>query len=276
MTEDEWREDMARMDKAFDREAAFDLKVEAARALANELDCDLIDAKPQDYDWREEMGEDMEGWRAVLPDSARFHDESPITDDMSVYRCFNCQRQYEEYDLNATPDWDDYEGPCLGQPQASYEDWDEVEGLCPECDGVCKESDDHTTEDQYEPMMNYRYPLGHRSFDNEDANEIEHLPLCVVECNDGFYLALTGGGMDLSPHICRAYIALGYMPPTHFVSLPEYAGYEKDEQWIELIACAQRAAEVQQQWAASRLRHLDTMLDRMRRAAAEEEDDATS
>ena len=61
MTDEEWREEMERMDNAIDREHAFDESVQEAMALADELSCDAIDSKPQDADWQEAFGEDMEG-----------------------------------------------------------------------------------------------------------------------------------------------------------------------------------------------------------------------
>lgn len=77
------------------------------------------------------------------------------------------------------------------------------------------------------PMMDYYYPLPGFDMDVEDAAKaIVDLPLCIVHFNenDEYALALTGGGMNLSWHICTAYLKLGYMPPLHFAELPKFAG----------------------------------------------------
>lgn len=42
------------------------------------------------------------------------------------------------------------------------------------------------------------------------------LPLCVVEVEGEYGLALTGGGMDYGWEICEAYIRLGFLPPVYF------------------------------------------------------------
>ena len=102
------------------------------------------------------------------------------------------------------------------------------------------------------------------------AKLISHLPLCVVEFRDGRTgLALTGGGMDLSPQICQAFIALGYLPPVHFGSLPRFAGFENYKSWVELIVCCQRSAEVQRRWGEGKLETLDDMLASMRKAVGD-------
>lgn len=72
------------------------------------------------------------------------------------------------------------------------------------------------------PMMNYAYPI---SGDPEKlAWAINGLPLCVVRAeDDDTYLALTGGGMDLTWEIARAYVRCGFAPPVHFCKLPMVA-----------------------------------------------------
>jgi hypothetical protein len=77
------------------------------------------------------------------------------------------------------------------------------------------------------PMMNYWYPLEGIS-DETEASEaalgLSGLPLCVVEVDGSYGLALTGGGMDLSWEIAEAYVRLGMLPPVHFADLPSMAG----------------------------------------------------
>jgi hypothetical protein len=91
------------------------------------------------------------------------------------------------------------------------------------------------------PMMNYMYEASANRVGGLEnaALAIVDLPLCVVSFISGerwgnTYLALTGGGMDLSWEICLAYMRLGYLPPLHFSHLPEYAGKElgQEEKWV--------------------------------------------
>lgn len=85
------------------------------------------------------------------------------------------------------------------------------------------------------PMMSYYYPLpdgfrnwGEHPFPRDEyaaADALRDVPLCVVRIDgDGYGLALTGGGMDLSWEIAEAFALLGYLPPVHFADLPGMAG----------------------------------------------------
>lgn len=71
-------------------------------------------------------------------------------------------------------------------------------GSCDKC-GV--------SEDSGYPMMNYAYPLETKPTDGEILLVMEKTNCTVVfnSVEDKFYLALTGGGMDLSQDIARAY-----------------------------------------------------------------------
>ena len=65
-------------------------------------------------------------------------------------------------------------------------------------------------------MMNYAYPCAWHDGATA-ALMLVDLPLVPVVLADGTHaLALTGGGMDLSWEICRAYVALGFLPPLHY------------------------------------------------------------
>lgn len=119
------------------------------------------------------------------------------------------------------------------------------------------------------PMMNYRYDIDSRRVGGprEAAAALARLPLCLVvfEGNDE-YLALTGGGMDLSWEICEAYMRLGYLPPAHFIDLPGMAGKslkDPDDRWV--IEGCMRTAEVQMRWAGDRLERLKEYRERMRK-----------
>lgn len=86
------------------------------------------------------------------------------------------------------------------------------------------------------PMMNFRYSVDVRRVGGpeEAAKAIYSLPLCIVDLNHGgYYLALTGGGMDLTWEIAEAYMRLGYLPPTFCHDLPRYWGKTNPvDRWI--------------------------------------------
>jgi ribosomal protein L7/L12 len=83
----------------------------------------------------------------------------------------------------------------------------------------------------WEPMMNFAYAL-----DCQPPNDWKTKVNCctVVEIDEKYYLALTGGGMDFSWEICESYMRLGYLPPAHFAALPRMAGRGESEldKWI--------------------------------------------
>lgn len=76
------------------------------------------------------------------------------------------------------------------------------------------------------PAMNYAYPIdtGRVGGIVEAAKLLYDLPVCLVEWDGEEWLALTGGGMDLTWEICESYMRLGYLPPAHFADLPMYSG----------------------------------------------------
>lgn len=90
-------------------------------------------------------------------------------------------------------------------------DDDEIAELCAE----------HIDEDSFAPMMEYAWPLpGER----RDPSELAALiidcgAVCIVALGenqddpDDVAIGFSGGGMDLSWDLARAYIALGYLPP---------------------------------------------------------------
>ncbi len=108
------------------------------------------------------------------------------------------------------------------------------------------------------PRMSYWYPVDYIDSDNAEriAVTLVDLPLCLVEVDGDWGLALTGGGMDMSWEIITAYVLIGLMPPVHFArDLPAMArrGTGADDQ-ILIAAC---------------LRSLHEAADQMTRAAAQ-------
>jgi hypothetical protein len=123
------------------------------------------------------------------------------------------------------------------------------------------------------PMMNFLYALPVAPDDDEIVAALADLPLCVITLpnaieGENTFLALTGGGMDMSWYIVEAYVRLGYLPPVYF-SLPSFAGTsltEKRQMIIEACKESQRVAARSAEHALARLSDLERDL-RARSAA---------
>lgn len=269
-----WRLEMAKMDKALDKMERFQNAVRLAQENVKHLSAAAIASTPRQVDWAETLGENCEGWTAY-----------------EAMECSECKRQVvlsslgecEHRDVEPTlvvskmpKPGEDFMCPECDHEFRIEGDGDEpVESVeCPKCETEIFEGDEFDRSCSgylmsEGPMMNFFYPVDLADCELA-ARQIAHLPLCVVEMQDGQTgLALTGGGMDLSPQICRAYMALGYLPPVHFARLPEYAGYEQNLTWVELIVACQRSQEIQTRQAQSVSQWLADMLSRMCDAADE-------
>lgn len=204
-------------------------------ATETRLYVDAIDAKPVDFDWSEGCGEGDSGWEIIYP-------------DVSGWTPAQCFRWLDDR-TNIRPDF--------SRAQTA----DDVIEAWRECVGDQMQASD------YEPVMNYYYPLPELRMTPEAAQSaLEQInTACVVALVHGDpVLALAGGGMDLSWDICRAYIALGYYPPVHFAGRLPGQG-ERDVQTAEIAAESCRIAA---RWAAQRVEDAERMLERTRELAA--------
>lgn len=189
----------------------------------NGLRNDCVTNSTINIDWAEALGENMEGYRAF-----------------EAFDCDECGREVvcsffgEDEHRNI-------------EPEITDEDGDDVSN---DCTGyLCFEG----------PMMNYWYPVPISDCE-EAAKAISHLPLCVVEFEGGDTgLALTGGGMDLSWEICRAFIALGFSPPVEFCDLPDMSGWEKYPYAAEVIKACRESCDMASHWAARKAKMLSGM-----------------
>jgi hypothetical protein len=98
------------------------------------------------------------------------------------------------------------------------------------------------------PMMNFLYALPDAPEDGAIVDALADLPLCVVTLPDAIegedtFLALTGGGMDMSWYIVEAYVRLGYLPPVYF-SLPSFAGVSLTPNRQTIIAACKESQRV--------------------------------
>ena len=116
------------------------------------------------------------------------------------------------------------------------------------------------------PMMNYFWPLPDFDGNIEEAAQKlnnAHVALCLVWTLDEYEaeeygLALTGGGMNLSWDICRAYMVLGFMPPLAACDLPDFAGMDfTNEENKKVVEACKESAQVSISWANSTLSKLE-------------------
>jgi len=70
--------------------------------------------------------------------------------------------------------------------------------------GYCEKCE--ISEDDCSPMMNYAYPLETTPNDEDILKVVKNTCLTVMEKDGKYYLALCGGGMDLSQQVALAYI----------------------------------------------------------------------
>lgn len=140
-------------------------------------------------------------------------------------------RSYEEYDF------DEYVVDADEQDVAHLDDgeWDDMFAA------------DYSVTDTG-PAMNYWYPC--HVVEDDPANAayiLRDTPVCVVERDGNWGLALTGGGMDLSWEIVEAYVRLNQLPPTHFCELPGMADRGRNARDHVLIRACLRSLDVASQ-----------------------------
>jgi hypothetical protein len=168
-------------------------------------------------------------WSEMALDEFGSSEDSPAT--FSYYEMGECYRCGE-------PTLE--ENGCVSHYSDSPIEDDYEDELEPS--GYCVEDLDATDG----PMMNYAYELPYFSEGSlyTGLERIKDLPLCIVKWKGSYWLALTGGGMDLSWEICEAYIALGYLPPAVFAELPAMSGRGTSQEDREVIKYCKETFEV--------------------------------
>lgn len=216
------------------------------RITGMRLRVDFIDAKPQTFDWTE---------------NTTYEDGDPRWEVFEATTCDECDQAIVDSEDHGVVD---SHGASVRLPDdVPFEDldeWAEAQSLT-RCSRQGEDALDLGAEG---PMMNYRYPIAEGTATKDNARELVHVALCLVAFEDEEFLALTGGGMDMSWEICLAYITLGFYPPTHF-GLPAMADKYLDHPTTALVlAGSQIANEIQAQWAARRAEDLSRMAESLR------------
>lgn len=199
------------------------------------LFCDAVDVKPLNYDFGKGYAEE---WDTVYPD----------VDDWTIKQC---------------REWLDEQGrdeTSFGM-ESDSEDEQEWQSTVRDC---------MLESENYAPMMNCIYPLPDLRHSEQEAQALIEDTNCVIvlirkdeRYPDTPYMALSGGGMDLSWDICRAYMLLGYLPPVHFCRLPAFAGKKLngEAEWV-VNGCVKSCeiAKNQAEYKITDLQHLREIL----------------
>ena len=141
------------------------------------------------------------------------------------------------------------------QPRA----FDFSEGYGDKWDVPLDLTDEERDNEEYMPLMNYLYPLAEDfAIPGDFRTKLENTT--IVSVDGTYYLALTGGGMDMTLEIAETYINLGYYPPAHFCRLPGMSGRGTSARDRQIVACCNEGLRTMIRWMTQRLeeneRHL--------------------
>lgn len=191
------------------------------------LNCDAVAAKPQDFNFGEGYGD---AWEIVYPDFTREADaaEAYLQSSGITYKD-------EPEDVNDPDAW--------------------VEEIINQAAEAVQEDPD-----EFAPMMNYAYPLPGYEADAARDQATKDLRSCVLVLIGGeVFLALAGGGMDLSHHICRAYLSLGYWPPAHFCDWPRAYPVDSISAAYLAAVCAE-SCRISERWARGPVERIEEQI----------------
>jgi hypothetical protein len=235
------------------------------------LYCDDVLAKPINYSFdpgKYDHEDSGTGWKIVYPDVENWKarellvwakdkgyepDDDPATMD-------------REQLLNALPheDREEAAAEAVESLRERVLDWyDEADEDSGPVEKWHRWAEDTMREDDgYAPVLNYLYPISDLKDPAAAQTTLDRacVPVVVVLVDDEPFLALSGGGMDLSWEICQAYIELGHMPPLHFCDLPKYSDRGKSERDQLIIRACLRSCETAHVWAERRERNLKALL----------------
>jgi hypothetical protein len=113
-------------------------------------------------------------------------------------------------------------------------------------------TDEERNNEEFMPLMNYAYPLGEDfTIPADFRTKLENTTIVCID--EKYYLALTGGGMDMTWEIAESYINLGYYPPAHFCRLPGIAGRGTSARDRRIIEFCNEGLRTMIRWMSQRL-----------------------
>lgn len=170
-----------------------------------------------------------------------------VSEDTRSYDFYNERRDFESEGKG----WRIHEGMDTGRME------------CPKCEGAAEECEacdgeggiETESAGEWQPAMNLLYPLPGNFEVPGDWREA----LCnmtIVQVDGEPYLALTGGGMDMTWYIVETYMRLGLYPPFGHTDLP--AGHDEglSADGMEIVKACQKSVECMAARASRRLDHL--------------------
>lgn len=219
-----------------------------AKLVLKSLNCDVIEEKPIEFDFAEDF------WEIVVPDYDRTNCEQcngsgsvncSQCNGTEEITCSHCKGTGKSEDFRNDCDW------CEGTGMACCIDCGDGTVNCPYCDG----DGFLDSEDDWSPMMNFAYPISEFDIDDDVKSKLNNTTL--VRIHGKLYLALTGGGMDLSWEICESYINLGFYPPVHFCDLPRMAGRGESDRDKVILAYCRESVRIKEKWCSRMLKRLE-------------------
>jgi len=148
---------------------------------------------------------------------------------------------------------------CINYCPQYYDFWEKKLGE--DWEVAFELTEEEIENESYYPMMNYIYPLPDNfEIESKDLKKLvkkmSALTVVYLTDEDRYFLALTGGGMDLSWEICEGYIILGYLPPAYLCHLSSMAGTKLNSRTKRILAACRRSLLWQKSQAETTLRHL--------------------
>lgn len=240
-------------------------------ATFGQLDCDTIHAKADSVDWSDAFSWDGEGdprAEIVYPEFEDLEDALSYLEDAGEHSTADDIRErLAGLDEEEREEFDDLKNSA-GRSQEEEERFQELQRIreynTEEPDDLLEEANEHVREmsaDEWEPMMNFAYPIAGLSCSPEEAQaKLCGRPVVVVILDGEPVLALSGGGMDFSWEICEAYCRLGMRPPLEFCRLPRMAGRGESERDRAIIAACYESATIAESWAKMEADRLAEMM----------------
>lgn len=129
-------------------------------------------------------------------------------------------------------------------------------------------TNEEIAQEDYIPRINSLWPLPDTFEVPDDVRDrLDNMTVVNVRdpalSNDvGLYLALTGGGMDMSWHIAQTYVNLGYLPPAALGKLPEMAGMDFNAPGnLRVIEAVKKSHKLMEDRHHSHMSDLDRLTD---------------
>ena len=111
-------------------------------------------------------------------------------------------------------------------------------------------SEEERENEEFVPIYNFLYPLPDNfSVPTDFRDKLNNLTIIELVQDGGYYLALTGCGMDMTWAIVETYIRLGYYPPVHFCKLPHMAGQDYSKgKYRDIIRICNESLKTSENW----------------------------